>query len=225
MTTESPRVRVGSEGWFDDPRGDFYPDDLPEDWRLSFYNTSFSCVLLDAAQLVDCDLEEVGQWQHDLQSQFRFLIAIHAHFNQQALASLKQRLLLLGPHLGGVIVRDSEYELAEVRPLVDSLVPEMPVFFSSDNARLWPSVFEHGFFPCWRSLEDLAPIEEGRHLLHGVLMVSPEAREPRQLRALLEATESRISQQGGFYLIYSEPQADAQIMHNGLTLCELLGIM
>lgn len=225
MSTEMPRVLIGSEGWFDDPKGDFYPEDLPEDWRLSYYNTNFNALLLDAAQLIDIPLDEVAEWPHDLQAPFRFLVAIHAHFNEAAQEAIKLRLQALGIHLGGIVLRDNEYEIGEIRPLVESLCREASVFVCCSEAANWDAVYEHGFFPCWQDLDDVNQVDSEREFLHGVVMVSADDREPRQLRALLEATEQRISQQGGFYLIYSEPLPDAQIMHNGITLCELLGIL
>ncbi|MFP5411245.1 MAG: hypothetical protein ACLGG6_09725, partial [Gammaproteobacteria bacterium] len=43
------QVRVGAVGW-EHPHwlGGFYPDDLPPDWMLSYYNTQFQAVYLPA---------------------------------------------------------------------------------------------------------------------------------------------------------------------------------
>jgi len=39
-------IRVGVFGWEHEHWiGTFYPDDLPEDWRLSYYANEFSVVL------------------------------------------------------------------------------------------------------------------------------------------------------------------------------------
>ncbi len=222
---DMPRVLIGSEGWFDDPKGEFYPEDLPEDWRLSFYNTSFNTVLLDASHFIDEPSDEVASWPLDINPYFRFLVAVHAHYQPQAIEHLQQRLTALGEHLGGLVVRTSEYGLEELRGLREQLADDTPIFVYCEEPQQWQAIYEHGFFPCWRSQADIDSLDPTRQLFHGVLMLSAEAREPRQLRALLEAADQRINRQGVFYLIYSEPQPGVQIMHNGTTLCELLGIL
>ena len=40
-------ITVGSYGWRHPHwRGSFYPEDLPEDWQLSYYSNEFSVVMV-----------------------------------------------------------------------------------------------------------------------------------------------------------------------------------
>jgi len=65
-------IIVGACDW-DRPEwlSTFYPDDLPEDWRLSYYANEFSAVLVPQAKwrAADVDFE---QWAEDVPEGFRF---------------------------------------------------------------------------------------------------------------------------------------------------------
>ncbi|VAW62000.1 hypothetical protein MNBD_GAMMA08-2907 [hydrothermal vent metagenome] len=65
-------IRVGACEW-DHPQwlSHFYPDDLPEDWRLTYYANVFSTVLVPEAkwQAENVDFE---QWAEDVPDSFRF---------------------------------------------------------------------------------------------------------------------------------------------------------
>jgi len=65
-------VRVGVCDW-DQPHwlGSFYPEDLPEDWRLSYYANEFSAVLVPETKwrAENVDFE---QWAEDVPEGFRF---------------------------------------------------------------------------------------------------------------------------------------------------------
>jgi hypothetical protein len=52
----------------------FYPQDMPEEWRLAFYNTQFNCVFLSADQWRGVSSEQLKQWQEDTHEPFLFLL-------------------------------------------------------------------------------------------------------------------------------------------------------
>lgn len=55
-------------------RGTFYPDDLPEDWTLAFYNQHWRCVVIPAARWKVATHEQVAQWANETLERFRFLV-------------------------------------------------------------------------------------------------------------------------------------------------------
>ncbi len=68
-------VYLGSAGWSHAAwRGNFYPEDLPEDWQLSFYNTQFRCAYLPHEQWRDASDEEVSAWLRETIESFRFVL-------------------------------------------------------------------------------------------------------------------------------------------------------
>lgn len=66
---------LGAIGW-DHPAwtGAFYPDDLPPEWRLNYYNTAFECVYLPYAIWHTTPAETFATWRQDTLEHFRFLL-------------------------------------------------------------------------------------------------------------------------------------------------------
>ena len=63
-------VNWAHPGW----RGGFYPDDLPEDWMLSYYNTQFQAVYLPASVWQAVPETSWAQWLNDSQDGFFFVL-------------------------------------------------------------------------------------------------------------------------------------------------------
>ena len=72
--SEESFLRVGTCGW-DLPhwQNSFYPDDLPQDWRLAYYANEFSAVLVPASiwQAEQVNLED---WADEVGQGFRFYL-------------------------------------------------------------------------------------------------------------------------------------------------------
>ena len=71
----SQLVLVGAVCW-DYPawHGRFYPEDLPEDWLLSYYNTQFQAVYLPVSIWGAASSETWAQWLADTQPEFCFVL-------------------------------------------------------------------------------------------------------------------------------------------------------
>lgn len=70
-------VYSGAVGWEHEAwQGDFYPEDLPADWQLSFYNTRFRCVFLPFGLWREATNDEIARWLNDTQEGFRFVLEI-----------------------------------------------------------------------------------------------------------------------------------------------------
>lgn len=88
---------VGSLGWdHADWTGSFYPDDLPPEWRLTYYNNFFNCVYLAYEAWSGESISTLSQWLEDTQPSFRFLLEINAASAFQDAAKLQ----LLAPRTG-----------------------------------------------------------------------------------------------------------------------------
>ncbi len=65
-------MRVGAYGWEHEHwQGSFYPQDLPEDWRLGYYANMFTSVLVPEAKWSASNADFV-QWEEDVHDDFRF---------------------------------------------------------------------------------------------------------------------------------------------------------
>jgi len=68
-------VRVGAAGWLHPAwRNGFYPDGLPDDWLLSYYNTQFQAVYVPAAVWQAASEATWAQWLDDTQDGFYFVL-------------------------------------------------------------------------------------------------------------------------------------------------------
>lgn len=70
-------IYLGAAGW-NHPgwSGIFYPEGLPEDWQLSFYNTQFRCVYLPYDVWRNATDEEVASWLSETRNEFRFVLQL-----------------------------------------------------------------------------------------------------------------------------------------------------
>ncbi|MFZ5467121.1 MAG: hypothetical protein ACOZAI_07635 [Pseudomonadota bacterium] len=80
-------------------QGGFYPDDLPAEWRLTFYANEFDALGLEAAAWLEPSLDELGGWVADTREGFR----IYPELPARAVPDLEARLKALGPRLGATL--------------------------------------------------------------------------------------------------------------------------
>lgn len=68
---------LGAQGWQHEAWHDrFYPEDLPKEWRLAYYNNFFSCVYLTYAEWAGASAQMWRERLDDLQPQFRLVLQI-----------------------------------------------------------------------------------------------------------------------------------------------------
>lgn len=73
--TSLPLVLVGAVGWQHPAwRNEFYPDGLPDDWMLSYYNTQFQAVYLPASVWQAASETSWEQWLNDTRAAFYFVL-------------------------------------------------------------------------------------------------------------------------------------------------------
>ncbi len=101
---------VGSRGWeHEDWSGRFYPEDLPEDWRLTYYANAFRSVLVPAHQLLHAALEAVSRWTEDVPEGFLFYLEIsHELMASVPGARFLPVLDVLGGRVGGTLLQLNE---------------------------------------------------------------------------------------------------------------------
>jgi hypothetical protein len=72
-----PELMIGAEGWEHAAwSGSFYPDDLPHEWRLSYYANEFSLLLVPLAVWQAGDGEQFRGWREDVAGGFRFVLDV-----------------------------------------------------------------------------------------------------------------------------------------------------
>jgi hypothetical protein len=76
-------------------RGSFYPEDLPDDWMLSYYNTHFQAVYLRRADWQSATGSTWARWLYETQDNFVFLL--EPATTSQAGIPVSERILLASP--------------------------------------------------------------------------------------------------------------------------------
>ena len=93
--TSSALVLVGATGWLHPAwRSGFYPDDLPDDWLLSYYNTQFQAVYLPAPVWQAASEATWAQWLNETQGGFFFVLEPG---DAASVKAVSERVLLASP--------------------------------------------------------------------------------------------------------------------------------
>ena len=128
MTNMPTEIFVAARGWsYPSWQGNFYPDDLPEDWQLSYYSNEFSAVVVPASEWVGLDYVEFERWVEDVPERFLFYLEIEDLSTdwEQTAAIIKP----LGDQLGGILLRPLEVDadLAMISPSIAAASRLAPV--------------------------------------------------------------------------------------------------
>jgi hypothetical protein len=70
-------IDVAARGWDHDAWcGEFYPPDLPREWRLTYYANHFRSVLVPGRILLRAERVNLMEWHADTHDEFRFFLEI-----------------------------------------------------------------------------------------------------------------------------------------------------
>ena len=114
-------VLVGARGWEHEAwTGRFYPEDLPEDWRLTYYANAFRSVLVPAERLASMPRDDLRRWPDEVPEDFVFYLEISRYLMAGMDSSRFMSLVdALGEGIGGILFQLS----AQPRPTPDQLEP------------------------------------------------------------------------------------------------------
>jgi len=97
---------VGTGRGWDHPgwRENFYPDDMPTDWRLAYFANNFPAVLLPAGLLADLDAATIRDWVSAIEGDFVFYLETDT--SSDKLQAFAGRLAGICPLLSHLMLRD-----------------------------------------------------------------------------------------------------------------------
>ncbi len=108
-------LRVGTCDWNrDEWQGSYYPEDMPEEWRLDFYANHYQAVLVPEKSWMQWTDEGVEEAVDSVEEDFRFYFQFGSTPDQSRLKQLKKLLDIatLAELTGGaVVVSDEESEV------------------------------------------------------------------------------------------------------------------
>jgi len=215
------RILLGAAGWQHASwQGDFYPDGLPEEWRLGFYGNEFRLVLLPAAEW-PLDVAAVQQFLRNSGDSPVFLCELPlARCGSGAWAANRQILQAFGPRLLGVVIPLAGVAVTPALPgaLADTFRVCIDAGPATQQAM---EILRHDerLGLCWYGEGD------GRELQHGRLAcarIRSAGMNPRGLRGVLEALLAAQDPQRYLAVIVEGDPPSVEVMRQALVLLDLL---
>lgn len=217
-------VRIGARSWnHQDWVGSFFPDDLPVEWRLSYYANEFSTVLVPVELWQETCLESLDQWREDVYENFRFVLEFSRAGALTKPEDTMERLRRLDGLVTGILLpsvpedpwRNQVVETvgAHVRFCV-LLNPKIPVasleWFLATGGEI-----------CWTPGTSAAAGAYSIGLIHPASV----RLDLRNLRHLLEAFLNDTQGAGVRYLFFAGDPPEVSILRDALTMAGLLGVL
>lgn len=118
---------IGACGWSHASWAvDFYPQDLPLDWRLSYYANEFPVVLVTAKEW-NLAGAEASQWCEACDASFRFILEISANSAEEAATQL-YKATAFGDRSVGILLRTNvNSDVQTLQSLLDSVIAISPL--------------------------------------------------------------------------------------------------
>lgn len=221
-------LRIGTSDWeHEDWVGGFYPNDLPDDWRLGYYSNRLKSVLVPAARVLRLAAEEIATWPEDVYPEFRFVIEIDmAELSESG--ALLERLKPVSANIDAWLLRCKDRPAADesvVLDAVNNLSRYYPVCFCCQGADLsadtWSRLHGLGASRCWHADTESAPQDGGNYLV--TLTEETNGRSQRNILQAIADWAERQSPDTGAALFFDGAQAtDAAVQAR--TVAELMGI-
>lgn len=227
-------ILVGTRGW-DHPvwRGGFYPEELPADWRLTYYNNLLRAVLVPGDSWTGIAEPDVRQWAEDSDPAFRFVLELPDEVARPGpprapMASLTEFFRSVAPihaQTAGLLVRVAPGASLDVSWLEALLAGigtahrvcvDLPSAWRVDAAL--EALARHGCGLCWRADSEPDPVPGGRLLI--ALSSEGTARGQRVIVEKL-AAGCRDGAIGGLFF---EGERAAESASQARLIAELMGV-
>ena len=217
-------ILIGTRGWNHASGGDFYPAELPDDWRFCYYSNNLRSVLVpqetwDSAQRVD-----VVQWLEDSDPAFRFVLEVPGELrDQRALEEFLEKTKPIAPRTAGLLLcikPDTEVLPAPLESLLNGLADIAPVCVDLPDGPWRDSLVNtvlqrQNAGLLWNCAREIVPHPGGRLMI----ALAPPA-PPREVRHWIEQLASWQGSSAGLFF-----DADAaKSAQEARLIAELMGV-
>lgn len=200
-------LMIGSVGWDHPAWGEqFYPDDLPPEWRLTYYANEFPLLLLSVDVWLAGDREQFCGWREDVSERFRFVLDVSGIKEEDAgaMRQLQCCQSALGDRLAGAVC--------------------WPLPSRAGNAQLRIALGHGRFLAMAVSVPDMEPAvqlaEDGTALC--ALVAGEAVSDLKSLRSVLESLSVRTRGAVSLMLFFSGRPPPIKVMREAAILWQLL---
>lgn len=229
-------IMIGTRGWSDViPADDFYPEDLPPEWRFSFYSNNLRSVLVPRELWPTTSRADVGEWLNDCDPAFRFVLELPAALScplsrTQSFKELDAFLELcepIAPRVAGYLLRvdpDARVEPDGLENFANGLVDIAPLCVDLPQGP-WRSeavlaaLTRQGAGSCWHCATQPEPHPGGRLRL---ALAPPAA--PRITRRYIERLVHWQNQEAQAGLFFANTPGAAKAAYEARLIAELMGV-
>jgi len=201
---------LGARGW-DHPawQDSFYPDDLPPEWRLSYYANEFNAVLASSDLWGAADAELIASWADDVHDGFRFFLELPAGAETAITERIPEVAAGLGAACGGLVLTGHELPAS-----LTGIKPSLPLYLSMAEP---VAPHAEGF----RLFSATDAVADAPHIL--VVSGLSELTLPaiRDLITVMDGTSARAYPRGVFF---AGEGLSASKMQQVRVMAELMGI-
>ncbi|MCP4409874.1 MAG: DUF72 domain-containing protein [Gammaproteobacteria bacterium] len=184
-------------------QGEFYPHDLPVQWRLTYYANEYRRVLVPEQYWSDAGLVQADQWYEDVHEAFRFYLSLPAHlFHPSEQLMVLQSLDAFKEKLGGVLLDAAAEDVQELGRLLAGRYPNAELFYRDDSS-------PKDMLRRWRGMR-------------GRTAAVLDCTNPRDLKTLRMYIERFISQSGADEAAMFI-DGDIGNLNDAVTIAQLLG--
>ncbi len=226
-------ILIGTRGWNHVSGGDFYPAELPDEWRFCFYSNNLRSVLVPRETWDSAQRADVAQWLDDSDPAFRFVIELPAILGsplaqarrEQVLAQFLETLEPVAARVAGLLLRvapDTEALPEWFEPLLSQLAAIAPLCVDLPEGS-WRAPAVHaalerqGAGLVWHCTAETAPHPGGRLMV--ALAPPAPAREVRRFIERLAQWQGKDALAGLFF-----DAGAARAAQEARLIAELMGV-
>lgn len=221
-----PRLLIGCRDW-EQPAWEqtFYPDDLPADWRLTYYANQFRVVLVPAERLVASGVDP-AQWCADTDEGFRFICESPPGLaTASAAREFLERITPFGARCVGIrflVCAELLNRPAELDVILREWGAHYPVSVDLMGAPSEPIdalLRAHCCGRCWHGPPDALDLQRGQLALTVLVAPVPDL---RALRAVVEACLAAAAPERTAALIVDAQVSNLETAEQAGTIADLL---
>jgi len=197
VTINTSEFEIGARGWFYTQwSGQFYPEDLPEEWKFVYYSNQFRTVLVPTELFCQSELADIEDWVENCNDEFRFYIEVLPTTNWE---QIKPKIDCLNQQLAGIVIRSDSGSLAApelVEALLVQALEVVPTYIDAVIAGILDAAeisHKNNELGCVCDYEDLQSDWIKPFSRAVVLISTANGQEPKQLRKMFNSFLSNNS--------------------------------
>lgn len=220
------RLLIGCRGW-EQPgwAQTFYPDDLPADWRLTYYANQFRVVLVPPERLVASDAA-LADWVADTDEGFRFVCESPPDLDSVSAArDFLERIRPLGARCAGIrfpVCAELLNRPADLDVILGEWGAHYPISvdpMDTSSEAIDALLRVHRCGRCWHGPPPAAEWDHGRLALTVLAAPVPDL---RALRALVEVCLAAATPERTAVLIVDAQASNLETAEQAGTIADLL---